>query len=105
MRQFDNVSVVAKANVYFDGRVVSHTVLFADGSRKTLGVLLPGEYEFGASEKELMEIEAGEGEVLLPGASDWSSQGAGSSFAVPAGRKFRLRSREIAEYVCSYLGA
>jgi len=104
MRQFDNVSVLAKANVYFDGRVISHTVLLVDGSRKTLGVLLPGEYEFGTSEKELMEIEAGEVEVLLPGGDDWCLQGAGSSFAVPAGCKFRLRTREIAEYVCSYLG-
>ncbi len=105
MRQFDNVSVVAKANVYFDGRVISHTVLFPDGSRKTLGVLLPGEYEFGTAEKELMEIEAGEVEVLLPGAGEWTTQAAGSSFAVPAKAKFQLRVRAIAEYVCSYLGA
>ena len=69
MDKFDNVTVAKAANVYFDGRVTSRTVLFADGSRKTLGIMLPGEYEFGTAQREIMEILAGELQVLLPGAA------------------------------------
>jgi len=60
MSQFENVTVVKKASVYFEGKVTSRTVLFSDGSRKTLGIMLPGEYEFGTDAPELMEILAGE---------------------------------------------
>ncbi|MBN4078551.1 pyrimidine/purine nucleoside phosphorylase, partial [Gammaproteobacteria bacterium AH-315-C21] len=66
MSTFENVSVVKQANVYFDGKVTSRTVIFADGEKKTLGIMMPGEYEFGAEVKELMEILSGELEVLLP---------------------------------------
>ena len=65
MSQFDNVSVVRKANIYFDGQVTSRTVIFQDGSRKTLGVMLPGEYEFNTDAKEIMEILSGDLDVLL----------------------------------------
>ena len=63
MAQFENVTVVKAANIYFDGKVTSRTVLFADGTKKTLGVMLPGDYEFGTAEKEIMEILAGEMDV------------------------------------------
>ena len=59
MSEFTNVTVIKKANVYFDGKVVSRTVVFADGSKKTLGIMQPGEYEFGTGDKELMEIISG----------------------------------------------
>ena len=59
MSEFKNVTVVKKANVYFDGKVTSRTLLFPDGSKKTLGMMLPGEYEFGTASKELMEILVG----------------------------------------------
>ncbi len=103
MSQFANVTVVKKANIYFDGKVSSRTVLFADGSKKTLGLMLPGEYEFGTAEKEIMEILAGDLEVLLPGATGWQVFKGGDSFEVPANAKFSLRVRACTDYCCSYL--
>ncbi|MBS1115419.1 MAG: hypothetical protein H6Q94_1148, partial [Nitrospirae bacterium] len=73
MSEFKGVTVVKKANIYFEGKVTSRTVLFDDGSKKTLGIMLPGEYEFATGEKELMEIMSGEMEVLLPGEDAWRS--------------------------------
>jgi uncharacterized protein YaiE (UPF0345 family) len=102
MDQFDNVSVIKQANIYFDGQVTSRTVLFADGSRKTLGIMLPGDYEFGTAEPELMEILAGKLEVKLPGASEWTTYGTGDCFAVPAQSKFQLKVLEVTDYCCSY---
>ena len=82
MSEFRNVSVVKKANVYFDGKVVSRTVLFPDGSKKTLGVMQPGEYEFNTGDKEIMEIMSGELDVLLPGTNTWKPVKGGESFEV-----------------------
>jgi purine/pyrimidine-nucleoside phosphorylase len=65
--QFSNVTALAKANVYFDGKVVSHTILFADGSKKTLGLIYPGSYHFGTDKAERMEIVAGDCQVVLDG--------------------------------------
>ncbi|WP_210395604.1 pyrimidine/purine nucleoside phosphorylase [Motiliproteus sediminis] len=102
MSQFDKVSVVKKANIYFDGKVSSRVVLFADGSRKTLGIMLPGEYQFGTEQRELMEIQQGELEVLLPGSNSWQSISGGQSFEVPANAKFDLRITSVVDYCCSY---
>ncbi len=102
MEQFQNVSVVIKANVYFDGNVTSRTVLFPDGSKKTLGIMMPGSYEFGTAEKELMEITAGSLDVLLPGAAEWKTFGPGTSFEVPANSKFSLKVKSVTDYCCSY---
>jgi uncharacterized protein YaiE (UPF0345 family) len=103
MSEFKNVTVVKKANVYFDGKVTSRTVLFSDGSKKTLGIMLPGEYEFSTANKEVMEILAGELEVLLPGAKGWKTVKAGESFEVPAQSKFSLKVKSITDYCCSYI--
>ena len=103
MSQFNNVTVVKAANMYFDGKVVSRTVLFADGSKKTLGVMQPGDYEFGTSQPEVMEIIAGELDVLLPGSGTWQHFSAGSSFDVPANASFKLKVSELTDYCCSYL--
>jgi purine/pyrimidine-nucleoside phosphorylase len=102
MSEFKNVTVVKKANVYFDGKVSSRTVLFPDGSKKTLGIMLPGEYEFGTASKELMEILAGDLDVLLPGADGWKTIREGESFEVPGQSKFRLKVKTITDYCCSY---
>ena len=102
MSQFDNVSVVREANIYFDGQVTSRAVIFADGTRKTLGIMLPGEYEFGTEDKELMEILAGNLEIRLPG-SDWRTIKAGDSFEVPANAKFQLKIETVTDYCCSYI--
>ena len=103
MAEFNNVTVVKKANVYFDGKVTSRSVIFSDGSRKTLGVMLPGEYEFNTAEKEIMEILAGELEVLLPGADDWKTVRGGDTFEVPAQSKFQLRIKKLTDYCCSFV--
>jgi len=102
MSQFENVTVVREANIYFAGKVTSRTVLFNDGSRKTLGIMLPGEYEFGTEAKELMEILAGELDVLLPG-QDWATFKSGDSFEVPANSSFQLKVQSPTDYCCSYL--
>lgn len=103
MSEFENVTVVKKANIYFDGKVTSRTILFSDGSKKTLGVMLPGEYEFNTSDKETMEIYSGDLDVLLPGESGWRTIGGGESFEVPANAKFSLKVRAIADYCCSFV--
>jgi uncharacterized protein YaiE (UPF0345 family) len=102
MSEFKNVTVIKKANLYFDGKVSSRTVLFPDGTKKTLGIMLPGEYEFGTASREVMEILAGDLDVLLPGADRWKTVREGESFEVPAQSKFRLKVRGIADYCCSY---
>lgn len=73
MSEFSNVTIVKKANVYFDGKVTSRTILFGDGTKKTLGIMMPGEYEFGTADKELMEILAGDMDVLLPNEAVWKN--------------------------------
>ena len=103
MSEFTNVTIVKKANTYFDGKVTSRTVIFADGSKKTLGIMLPGEYEFGTDAAELMEMLQGEMDVLLPGESEWRTVKSGESFRVPAKSKFQLQVKQVADYCCSYL--
>lgn len=103
MSQFNDVSVVKKANVYFDGKVTSRTVLFPDGSKKTLGIMMPGEYEFGSAEKEVMEILDGELDVLLPGTAEWKTVGAGETFEVAPDSKFSLKVKSLTDYCCSYI--
>ena len=103
MDRFTDVSVVKKANIYFDGKVTSRTVLFADGTKKTLGIMLPGEYEFGTDVKELMEIQAGELKVLLPDETEWLEINGEGSFIVPAGKRFKLDVKTVTDYCCSYL--
>jgi hypothetical protein len=103
MSEFTNVSVVKAANVYFDGKVTSRTIKFADGSSKTLGIMLPGEYQFNTADKELMEIMAGDCEVLLAGATDWQLIKAGASFEVPANSSFQIRAIGVTDYCCSFL--
>lgn len=103
MSEFTNVTVVKEANVYFDGKVTSRVVLFPDGTKKTLGIMLPGDYEFGTDDKEIMEILAGSMDVLLPGQSSWQSIVGGQSFEVPAQSKFQLKVKDVVDYCCSYL--
>jgi hypothetical protein len=102
MSQFDHVTVETKANVYFDGKVTSRTVRFADGTKKTLGIMLPGEYEFGTDTKEIMEIQSGELTVLLPGETEWLSINGQAVFSVPKGTKFKLNVKTVTDYICSY---
>lgn len=103
MEQFDKVTVLKKANIYFDGKVTSRTVLFENGEKKTLGIMLPGEYQFGTAEKELMDIIQGTLDVKLPGSEQWSTFTGGESFEVPANSSFKLIVKETTDYCCSYI--
>lgn len=103
MAQFDNVSVVKAANIYFDGKVTSRTVLFANGEKKTLGIMMPGDYEFGTADKEIMEILSGELDVKLPGSDAWVHITGGQQFEVPAQAKFQLKIHTTTDYCCSYI--
>lgn len=103
MSEFNNVTVVKAANIYFDGKVTSRTVLFEDGTKKTLGIMMPGDYEFGTEAKELMEITAGELDILIAGDDNWQSIKGGESFEVPANSSFKLKVNTITDYCCSYL--
>jgi hypothetical protein len=102
MDQFNNVTVEKRGNIYFDGKVTSRTVLFSDGSRKTLGVILPGQYEFGTTEKETMEVLQGELRALLPGRSAWETYKEGQSFEIPANSRFSVATDAVCDYCCSY---
>ena len=102
-KTFDNVTVELQGNSYFDGAVTSRTVNFADGSKKTLGFMLPGEYEFGTATAELMEITSGVLDVKLPNSDEWIAIKGGESFNVPADSKFQVNVKSITDYCCSYL--
>ena len=105
MSEFTNVTVIKKANVYFDGKVVSRTMVFADGSKKTLGIMQPGEYEFTTGDKELMEIISGELDVALPDGAGVKAIKAGETFEVPANAKFRMVVKTLTDYCCSFIGS
>ncbi|MEO0796270.1 MAG: pyrimidine/purine nucleoside phosphorylase [Verrucomicrobiota bacterium] len=103
-QSFENVSIVKKANVYFDGQVTSRTVLFADGTKKTLGFMQAGDYEFDTDAPELMEMLGGEMDVKVAGAAEWKTYREGDSFEVPGNSKFSLKVKAGgADYCCSYL--
>ena len=106
MSSFSHVTVDAKANVYFDGRVVSHTVHFADGSKKTLGLIYPGKFHFGTAAPERMEIIAGTCQVVMDGTAETLPVAAGSAFEVAGNSGFTITVADgICEYICSFLPA
>ncbi|HSO05760.1 MAG TPA: pyrimidine/purine nucleoside phosphorylase [Pelomicrobium sp.] len=102
MSQFDNVSVVRQANVYFDGKCVSHTVLLPDGTRKTLGVIQPSVLTFNTGAPEVVEINAGRCRVKLAGSSEWKTYGPGEQFSVPGNSSFDIETLELLDYVCHF---
>jgi len=102
--QFASVTILTKANVYFDGNVVSHTVLLADGVKKTLGLIRPGSFHFSTGAPERMEIIAGACSVTLDGAGTAQDYGAGEAFEVPGKSGFTVVVHGgLCEYVCSFL--
>ena len=103
MSEFANVTVVKKANIYFGGNVTSHTVLLADGSKKTLGVMQAGEYEFSTAAAEVMEILSGELEWQMKGDAGWKKIVSGQSFDVPANSTFLMKVATISDYCCSFV--
>lgn len=102
--EFPHVTVDAKANIYFDGKVVSHSLTLADGSRKTLGLIFPGSYHFGTELAEVMEITQGACRVRLDGSAETRAVAAGGRFEVPAKSGFAIEVTEgICQYVCSFV--
>jgi uncharacterized protein YaiE (UPF0345 family) len=103
-KQFDNVSVVIKANVYFDGRVISHTVLFPDGTKRTIGTIQHGSYKFDTAAPERMDIVAGACRVRIANEEQWHTFEGGSFFEVPGHSFFEITVAEgVTDYVCSYM--
>ncbi len=90
-----------KVNEYFDGRVKSIAFQAPDGPA-TVGVMAPGEYEFGTSTREIMTVVSGVLTVKLPGAGTWRDYRAGESFTVEKDRKFQLKIAADAAYLCLY---
>lgn len=103
MAEFKGVTVIKEANIYFNGGVTSRTILFENGSKKTLGIMQPGEYEFNTGKAEIMEIIAGDLDVLLPGENAWKEIKGGESFNVPANSNFKLKVRKLTDYCCSFI--
>jgi uncharacterized protein YaiE (UPF0345 family) len=102
-KQFEDVTVVTKANVYFDGKVVSHTILLRDGAKKTLGIIYPGSFHFTTAAPERMDIVAGTCRARLANSEEWKTFAAGSGFDVPGSSAFDIAvDAGIAEYVCTF---
>ena len=102
-KKFSQVTVIKAANIYYEGKVTSRTVLFENGEKKTLGIMLPGDYEFGTEQKEVMEILSGELDILLPGDDQWIRINGAYTFEVPAKSSFKLIIKKVTDYCCSYV--
>ncbi len=102
--RFDQVAVTKQANVYFDGKCVSHSITLADGSKKSLGVILPSTLSFNTGAPEIMETVAGACRVKLAGETEWRTYAAGESFKVPGNSSFDIEvSGEPYHYVCHFV--
>ena len=102
MSKFDNVSVDKKGNVFFDGKCVSHSVIFPDGSRKTVGVILPSTLTFNVSTPEVMEITSGTCHVKIGDEPEFKRYAAGDQFSVAANSRFVIEAQDVVNYVCSF---
>ena len=102
MKNYKNVDVDKLANIYFGGRVISHSIFFKDGSKITLGVMLEGGYEFQTSSRELIEIHSGKLNLKIEGTKDWTLITEGMNFNVPKNSSFSLEVLELVNYSCSY---
>jgi uncharacterized protein YaiE (UPF0345 family) len=102
MSQIENVAVVAKSNVYFDGKCVSHTLIKPDGSRLTVGVIFPSRLNFSTGAAERMEVVSGECRIRLDGETTWNTYGAGSTFRVPGNSRFDIEVDGTFDYICHF---
>jgi len=100
--QLQGASVAAKANVFFDGKCVSHGITLADGSKKSVGVVLPSTLTFNTGAPEIMECVAGSCEYKLSGSDQWQSSGPGHSFKIPGQSSFEIRVSEAYHYICHF---
>ena len=102
MDKYKDVNVDKIANIYFEGNVISRNIFLKDGSRKTLGVMLPGNYEFSTDTRELMEIISGKLNLKLQNDEDWKSIKDGMNFNIPKNSSFKVEVLELVNYTCSY---
>ena len=102
MKNYKNVDVEELANIYFEGRVISRNITFRDGTIKTLGVMLPGEYEFKTQSREVMEIITGKLNLMLKFDTDWKMIKEGMKFEIPKNSSFKVKVIELVNYTCSY---
>ena len=102
MDNFANVDVDKLANIYFDGKVISRNIYLKDGSKKTLGIMLVGEYEFNTVTRELMEIISGKIKLKLKDDNEWKLITSGMEFNIPKNSSFKLKVLELVNYTCSY---
>ena len=102
MAKFQNVTAVKEANIYYDGKVTSRTLEFSNGSIKSLGIMLPGEYTFSTNDKEIMEMLSGDLEVRLPN-EEWKTLQSPETFEVDANVSFDLKIKTVTDYCCSYI--
>jgi uncharacterized protein YaiE (UPF0345 family) len=102
MNSLENVTVTAKANIYFDGKCVSHSLLAADGSRKSVGVIFPSSLTFNTGAPEIMEIVSGRCRVRLPGSTGWQDIAAGERFEVGANAAFDIEAIDTVDYICHF---
>lgn len=100
---FEHVSVVKQANIYFDGKCVSHTVIFPDATKKTLGVIFPSSLTFNTGAAEIMELNAGKCRIRLKGEDSWNVYEGGQSFTVPANSSFDIETLATLDYVCHFV--
>ncbi len=98
----DGVAVTTKANVYFDGKCVSHGITFPDGTKKSVGVILPASLTFNTGAPEIMECVAGACEYKLAGSDNWVKSEAGQKFSVPGNSRFEIRVADAYHYICHF---
>ena len=100
--KIDGVSVTTQASVYFDGKCVSHGITYPDGTKKSVGVVLPATLTFNTGAPEIMECVAGACEYKLDGTDSWVKSAAGDKFSVPGNSKFDIRVVEAYHYICHF---
>ena len=102
MDKYRNVDVDKLANIYFKGNVISRNIFLKDGSRKTLGVMMPGKYEFNTEVREFMEINSGKLNLKIQNDMEWTLIKDGMDFNIPKNSSFKVEVLELVNYICSY---
>ena len=97
-----NVTATTKASIYFDGKCISHGITLADGTKKSVGVVLPSSLTFSTGAPEIMECVAGGCEYKLAGSPNWIKVGVGDKFSVAENSSFDIRVEEAFHYICHY---
>ncbi len=101
-QQLAGATVATQANVYFDGKCVSHSLSWPDGTKKSVGVILPATLTFSTGAPEIMECVGGSCEYQLDGSDTWVKVGLGEKFSVPGNSRFDIRVAEVFHYICHF---